>query len=1310
MNTRNLLKIVAAGVEGGMPVLTKVDGNYSVTFIDSKVFEKLPITKKVVKEIDDMSEFTIRRDLSHLDGLLFVEKDKYGNIITEGGDKYVFVKTYVHRGLALYVKDGSDAANILERRVIKVHKQNRFQHFEQLNAKVIHKCSKQFKAIEKYNVVSVKFEKEKGDNDNINPRYRLAEKSVVAFGNNNVAEVYKASNKKVATYVGGINITKEAKNLISEILLVTLDRDIINNIKLSVNQTVFIPRRKDDIIIELDEGRYYSTVKAEFVDRKKTWMEFYPAVYSNSSIKDGAAYFIKVDDKHSSWIDTIKELIPDFEEELKASGKTKDTKLSREQKRRGVKVDSHEIDSLEAAKLFSRPSLGLTGAVRMGDLPGIAIYQGTFIPEDKDGVSPSDGAGFHINEEMAPFFNITPDEMQKLVLQDRTRQARDKQVTSGMSRECGEYLIAQWEKEDKVRIIGDRNHIAVILDKNCVKLKGNGSADLDFKLLNIAESGDGALSIQMATKPVFAAAKDGKLDEIVNYLSDLGKQQLIDKVEEAIAETTKDAKLGSTHYVDVLRQTNSKNPILKNAKFTEIQNSCKLAIQKIKFDANIEFGMFVPDRAATITGGKYELLQHDKKKIEVFYGKYSTMIGDKKFYLDRLQKKKVTALYNNDNELVAEIREKMAQVEAEIKELQDKFGEATMYKYPSASHIECIKVELVDSYELAKRAEAMQVDDALKRGIIDGIINASPAAIMMPNDPQIMGLLAGFDFDGDDGFMCFDKKINSYIAHNYRSLVLDKVAKGKKVMHGINKNLINEMLSMQLLLDDSVGMVTNEFTTILMLLIDMLNGSKKAYRMACRFLNESIGAKNVKVEKDYYQSPKDRTISPKFIDAIMTEIMSVEWTEENVKAFLLDCCLVGRFYQESIIDAAKTGVFFKRFIKCATIHLSSRQPIVVNKETKELERVPFETHNEDGTRKYKNIYVDADSVVASIEGVSTFAPDRKAYHYEYEDVFARIQNALMDVYNNVLLPKLEASFEEYKYSSEDMRKMNAIFSELNKGDSEDLLALMNCKSAYSILMHDKIKAINNADDEEAITAINEAYDVFFNALANNVSDVFDNISENYRELNTFEKGALLLAVSIYDKNDKTFRSDSSNRFAYVVDMTSTIAFLSGSEDGIYRTYGSILHDEGRVEDGAIITLDRGIDVTNGIICESTYTGTAIYVNDGEETYLIQEKSISELFNENNDNENRLVVVDTRRVEEGDIFALFEKASTTSKLFSQDGEVGVYIKEGKKYILDSTVECSSMLVDANALGKVKGKIAVAFTEGKAAEYCVFLITK
>ena len=133
-NTRNLLKVVNAGVEGGMPVLTKVDNKYSLTFIESKTFEKLPTTKKIVKEIDEMSEFTIRRDLSHLDGLLFVEKDKYGNMITEGGDKYVFVKAYVHRGLALYVKDGSNAANILEKRVIKMNKQNRFQHFEKLNA------------------------------------------------------------------------------------------------------------------------------------------------------------------------------------------------------------------------------------------------------------------------------------------------------------------------------------------------------------------------------------------------------------------------------------------------------------------------------------------------------------------------------------------------------------------------------------------------------------------------------------------------------------------------------------------------------------------------------------------------------------------------------------------------------------------------------------------------------------------------------------------------------------------------------------------------------------------------------------------------------------------------------------------------------------------------------------------------------------------------------------------------------------------------------------------------------------------------
>ena len=1307
-NTRNLLNVVNTGVEGGMPVLTKVDNKYSLTFIESKTFEKLPITKKVIKEVDEMSEFTIRRDLSHLDGLLFVEKDKYGNMIIEGGDKYVFVKAYVHRGLALYVKDGSIAANILEKRVIKMNKQNRFQHFEKLNAKVIHKCAKQFKSREKYSVVSVKFAKVKSEDKNDN-RYSLAEKTVVSFGNNNVAESYKAVNKKVATYINGVSMTKDAKNLIPEILLVTLDRDIINNIKLSVNKTVFIPRKKDDIIIELDEGKFYSTVKAEFVDRKKTWIEFYPAVYATSSMKKSAAYFVKVDDKHNSWIDTIKELLPDFEDELKASGIMDNVKLTREQKRKGVKVDSHKIDSLDAAKLFGRPSLGLTDAVRMGDLPGIAIYQGEFIPADSTRTSASDGAGFHVNEEMAPFFNITPEEMQKLALQDRTREARDKQVTTGISKEYADFKIAQWENEGKVRIIGDRNHIAVILDKNCVKLEGANSEALDLKLLNIAEPGEGTLSIQLATKSVFAAAKAGKLNDIANYFSELGKQQLIDKVEEVIAETAKDARLGSTNYADVIKQLNSKNPILKNAKQTEIQNACKKAIQKFKFNADIEFGMFVPDRAAALTDGKYELLQHDENKIEVFYGKYSIAIGNKKFYLDRLQDRKIKALYNNDDELVAEIREKMDQVEAEIKELQDKFGEATMYKYPSASHIEYIKVNIVDSYELANRAEDLNISDVEKRAIVDGIVNGSLGAIMMPNDTKLMGLLAGYDFDGDDGFLCFDKTINSFLPHNYESLVLDKVTNGNKVMLGINKNLINEMISMQLLLDDNVGMVTIEFTAILMLLIDMLNGSKDAYKMALQFLNESIGFNNQKIEKDFYESPKDRTIGTKFVDEIMTEIMSVEWTEENVKSFLLDCCFVGRFYQESIIDATKTGEFFKRFISCTTIHLSSRQPIVVNSETGKLERVPYETHNAKGGRKYKNIYLDADSVVNS-KGISVATPDRKAYHFEYEDVFARIQNSLIDVYNNTIVDMLEESFEEYRYSDDDMMKMNSIFAELNTKDSKDLLALMNCKSAYGALMHNKVKAINDATDDEAIEEINETYNAFFNALANNVSDVFDNISENYRELSTFEKGALLLAVSIYDKNKKTFESNSTNRFAYVVDMNSTISFLTDSEDGIYRTYGSILHDEGKVENGAIITLDRGMDVENGIICESTYTGTVIYVNDGEETYLMQEKSISELFKENNNGKDRLVIADTDKVEEGDIFALFERASNATKLFSQDGTVGLYAKKNGEFTLVSTVECEDLLVDANMIGNVKGKTAIAFKDDEVAKYCAFLITK
>ena len=1175
---------------------------------------------------------------------------------------------------------------------VKMNKENRMQHFDQLTAGVIMKCDKQFKSKKQYNVVSIKFEKNRNDKE----RYDFIEKTVVAFGNNDIAEKLTAkSMQKVSTMVKGMKYIRNAKNFLNQIALITLDRDIINRIKLSESKTVYMNRNKTDIFIDAGMGVYKSIVKGEIVKFNKNWIEWFPAVYNTSGMKEDAVFFYKVDTDHEQWLDTMKELIPDFDKELIAAGVKIDTsKATREQRRLGLIKDGYKIKGLKALKLFSRPSLCLTSAVRLGDVPGIAIYKDCFVPE-KDGVSTSDGSVFFVNEIMSELFHVPVLEMQKLCIQGRSRKARDKFAATGASKKWVDNFIE--ENKENIVIIGDSNNVGLLLDDNAVKLHGFEEGDLDVKMLSIAKPGKAETSTQMLTKVVFAGAEQGKLKEVEDYIFNLGKEQLLEESKKKLEEVAKDAPLGSTYYVDVLKQLNPINPVVKNVKLTELQNSAKNRIQKIKFDMKVEFGMLVPDRAAMITAGKEELLSHEPDNIEVFYGKYSVAIGNKKFYLERLEKDLVYSVMN-DKDNVDELRDKIDEVKQETKELEEEFGKATMYKYPSASPKEYLKVTLVDSYELCKRVDKMDISDLDKDEIKRGIRFASKGIIMMPNDTLLMNLLAGFDFDADEGFICFDKFIYNMLPNNYFNLELNKESSSRDFYFNINKNLINEVIALQLLLDDNVGKVTVEFTVLINLLIDMLNNSGKAYDTALHFLNEAFGENHQKIEKDYYVSPADRTISPEFVETIIREIMTVEWTKQNVIKFLYDCTLVGRFYQESIIDATKTGEFFKRLIECVTIKLSSRQPITFDDEG-----VMFrEKYDTEDKKKVINKIVD---------GREINSVDRIITYVEYKDVFARIQDRLIEVYNDEIVKMIDEAFIDYKYSDINVEEMHRVITLINAEIPEAINRLTEIKTIYGVMAGQKIRSMEGAD-EDTKKMIDDNYNGFMEALSNNVQVVFSKIAESYKELTAYEKGALLLGVSIYNKYDMKYDAYNTNRFAYIMDNASSIAFLIGKET-TYRTYGEILHNEGVVKSGDTVNIERGMDVDKKIIIESTYTGEATYIEDGEDSYVMQERSIVDLAEEQKLSKTRIIAVDIRRTKEGNMTDIFNSADLNKRaVLVKDGAIKVYkeTEEEGKWKLENkaVIDNISTSVEDSKLRKVKGKIAVTFDKETEPKYYILLV--
>ena len=170
---------------------------------------------------------------------------------------------------------------------IKMNKENRFQHFNNLKASTIMRCAKQFKSKRDYKVLSVTFTKDKKHDV-----YKMIEKMPVTFGNNNIAMNCKANNQKVTTLIAGVTSKKEIKNYINNIVLAVLDKNIMDLIKDSYNKTIFMPAKKDDIIIQTEKDKYYSIVQDAYVEFRNSWVEYYTAVYTTTSMKKHGVYFI----------------------------------------------------------------------------------------------------------------------------------------------------------------------------------------------------------------------------------------------------------------------------------------------------------------------------------------------------------------------------------------------------------------------------------------------------------------------------------------------------------------------------------------------------------------------------------------------------------------------------------------------------------------------------------------------------------------------------------------------------------------------------------------------------------------------------------------------------------------------------------------------------------------------------------------------------------------------------------------------------------------------------------------------------------
>ena len=295
-------------------------------------------------------------------------------------------------------------------------------------------------------------------------------------------------------------------------------------------------------------------------------------------------------------------------------------------------------------------------------------------------------------------------------------------------------------------------------------------------------------------------------------------------------------------------------------------------------------------------------------------------------------------------------------------------------------------------------------------------------------------------------------------------------------------------------------------------------------------------------------------------------------------------------------------------------------------------------------------------------------------------------------------------FSEYFYSDRVITAIQEAYDYIEANSHGDVIEkIKENLGVFNNMVGDKMRLIaEHGDDDDVRASINATYDVYVAAIANNIKEIFKEAEQK----DDFFKdkanvGALLLGATIgkYDSKRRVFTNFNAacgKTFANAVDLEAVVTLLGGGET--YRTYANVLHDEGRIVPGTVVNLERGIDGKAGIICESTYTGDAVYDVDSEGAYLYKEFKVSETV-KNSDSKDMMVIVDSRNILDGltdELFAIANKQYSKLLLsfegYNDNGKekqgvcITVMTKDGKDAV---QMKCK----------KVSGIASSAFLNGK-----------
>lgn len=1121
-----------------------------------------------------------------------------------------------------------------------------FDGFDKLGIKEVLHHKNKFTAVDTHNIALMRINGEWNKLSQMK-EYSLKDKIVTPVKDSSFTDLITDWGTR-SMIIGDDEV--EVENFSDKFFMLEVDTDFIQSFILDTHSWLFINVEKNLIytktidVVTGDEVYKDIFTFEECETLPAGCKEYFLGLYTTSSVKKKQALFVRKDNESETWETFVELALPGYKDQLLRS--CKELKVPKKTRRKfGEAVNTvydvvYQIAQDKAAKILSRISLVYTGGnTLISDLGCIAFYTKTF-----DKVSGmSDGASMMSMSLAKELFHTkTVEDAYGVMSQNRTNRGVIKQMSFVVSDEYITEFCA--EHEDDIIYIGDRSKpITMLVDENNVKLALDAiEGKVDFKLLALAKATDGKGSKQALQKFLFKAALKGRLEEAIEYIVAVGKRELREIVDAVAVREYKDAPLGSNYIIDVLDQMDPQNITTYHSLRSNAINGFAKMINKLGFKFRFEDGtpsiynaVVTPDLMAMLSGHSRMLFTREDGKHEIYYGTVSKRMGAlRKIEAELLVKlAKSAGIDNNINDdhdkLVADAdscpvdaglhyKQELAKIYVKLADLGFKFSEGKIIKYPTVFIEEYLDVVVVDSFELEKRIRNTKALSLITRETLLNIIwHTADAAMMFESDEKVYNLLAGMDNDYDKCIIIFDKFINEILDGNDAEIALSSKLDGGEIRnYDANRPwFMAELYVAQDVKGASIGGITIAHDKIAMMLCGLLSGDEKtrerAYKAALKFLEESVG-ETKGVNRDYDAALSEvvdtktgevvGTVDFDFTKRMKEEITTVEWSYENLVAFLYDCSKVFRLYQESAIDAAKTGEFVEQLFTLKAVILESNIDVIVDRQ-------------EDGASNLirGQYYLKDGDTVKIRDNQGKVIKELKAY--SFHDTFAVIQDQLIEYANEILIPELDSLAENFKYSEKDTDYFAKLLNSLTNPAKENALSdkrakgvqeLMTLRNAYVAMNSEKIQKIaeitaNHADDTKAanreIDEVNNRFNKTMEDITATVHAIIDDLG--IKDNNVI--GGLLLAVGCYSSSKKTFNASSSCKFAYLVGGKYVYDYFA--DDTVFSTHAKVSVGGSDLVDGETVNLVKGVDYDKKIITESNYTGEAVYHTGNEYNYV-----------------------------------------------------------------------------------------------------------